>query len=210
MLASLSPVGEAARNRRWSVTATAHLVGSALGGIAAFGALGALGGVAAGLAAIVPDAGGPSVDGQRAALAVLGLLTLVGLVVDRGPWSVPTWRRQVDERWLHAYRGWVYGLGYGAQLGLGPVTITTSTLTYLALATAALTGSASRGALIGASYGVARALPLLLTAPVRTPAALRRLHRRLDGWRRPAGWVATAGQAGVVATAAVAVAGGAA
>jgi len=38
MLASINPLGERARNRRWSLTVTAYLVGSVLGG-AVMGAL---------------------------------------------------------------------------------------------------------------------------------------------------------------------------
>ena len=32
------------------------------------------------------------------------------------PWTP---RRQVNEDWIGRYRGWVYGAGFGAQLGLG-------------------------------------------------------------------------------------------
>jgi hypothetical protein len=39
----------------------------------------------------------------------------------RGPSGsgCPSWQRQVDERWLTTYRGWVYGAGFGFQLGAG-------------------------------------------------------------------------------------------
>ena len=44
------------------------------------------------------------------------VLLLAGLLLDRrvGGLRLPTWHRQVDERWLARYRGWVYGLGFGA------------------------------------------------------------------------------------------------
>ena len=45
------------------------------------------------------------------------------LAVDLSNRTVPGPRRQVDERWLDRYRGWVYGVGYGSQLGLGIVTV---------------------------------------------------------------------------------------
>ena len=59
-------------------------------------------------------------------------------------------RRQVNERWLDDYRGWVYGLGFGAQLGLGVTTVVTSAATYATLLACALSGAPGRGALIGA------------------------------------------------------------
>src|SRR5579885_2956006 len=113
MLSSISPLGERARNSRWWVTTTAYLMGSLAGGLA-LGGLAALAGPALPLA----------VRTSRWSLAVVALLCFAGLVLDpRGTASVPSWRRQVDERWLTAYRGWVYGLGFGAQLGFGLVTI---------------------------------------------------------------------------------------
>ena len=107
------------------------------------------------------------------ALAALGVAAAAGLVVDRSR-RLPTWTRQVDERWLSTYRGWVYGLGYGVQLGAGVVTIVPASVIYLMLVAAALTGSPAHGAVIGAVFGFTRALPLPLTARVQTPAALRR------------------------------------
>ena len=36
----------------------------------------------------------------------------------------------MNEEWLTSYRGWVYGAGFGAQLGTGVVTIVTSPIVY--------------------------------------------------------------------------------
>ena len=97
---------------------------------------------------------------------------------------LPTNHRQVNERWLDEYRGWVYGLGYGFQLGLGVVTIVTSAATYLTFVAAFLCHSVLGGLAIGLTFGLVRALPVLLTAPVRTPAALRGLLRRNARWAK--------------------------
>ena len=43
---------------------------------------------------------------------------LVAFILDAAPGGVPSPGRQVNHRWLDEFRGWVYGLGYGAQLGL--------------------------------------------------------------------------------------------
>ena len=58
---------------------------------------------------------------------------------------LPGPRRQVDERWLHRYRGWVYGAGFGVQLGLGVATVVTTSAVYVMLAAAVLTGTAAGG-----------------------------------------------------------------
>ena len=174
MLASMSPVGELGRGQRWLVTLGAYVIGSVIGGLTA-GAL--LGGVGAVVLAGVPD--GIILTGfAMLAAAGLALETMVG---DRG---LPTWRRQVDERWLTRYRGWVYGLGFGLQLGTGVMTIVTSSVVYLTFAAALLTRSSIAGAAIGALFGLTRALPLAGTWRVRSPQMLADLHRRLHRRRR--------------------------
>ncbi len=101
---------------------------------------------------------------------MVALLLLVGLVFDlRGAPSVPSWRRQVDVAWLTRYRGWVYGAGFGAQLGFGLVTIITSTTTYAAVLLAALTGHLGAGLGVGATFGVVRALPVAADGPGGRP-----------------------------------------
>src|SRR6267143_1292208 len=120
MLASIHPLGERARNSRWGITVTAYLLGSAAGG-----------------------AGAGAAAGWLVATACL-LATAVELRA--GGLRLPTVRRQVDEDWLARYRGWVYGVGFGFQLGLGAVTIVTTAGVYLAWALALLSGSAGRGA----------------------------------------------------------------
>jgi hypothetical protein len=172
MLSSISPLGERARNSRWWVTTTAYLLGSVVGGLA-------LGGLAGLVGQVVPTA----VRTSRWSLGVLAVLFLVGLVLDlRGTPSVPSWRRQVDEQWLTAYRGWVYGLGFGAQLGFGLVTIITSTSTYAVVLLAALSGQVGAGLAIGGTFGLVRALPSLLMVRVRDRNQLRGVFDRIERW----------------------------
>lgn len=177
MLASISPVGEASRGQRWTVTATAYLVASTIGGALMFGLAGGLGwAVHRGL-----TAGGVTFADE----VVLGLLLVVGviaLVADTGrsPVRLPSWQRQVDERWLTAYRGWVYGAGFGFQLGAAVFTRIPTAATHLLLAFAAASASPRLGAVTGATFGFVRALPLLTTARLREPGVLQRYHRWLD------------------------------
>ena len=168
MLASITPLGERGRNGHWTITVTAFAIG-ALGAAALLGAL--LG--AAGSLLV----GGLSIGVRLAALA--GAL-LIAVALDAGADRIPGPRRQVDERWLHRYRGWVYGLGYGAQLGAGVATVVTSAATYVAILAAFVCADPLRGALVLGGYGAIRGFTPLVTASVRTPAALMSFHARFQ------------------------------
>jgi cytochrome c biogenesis protein CcdA len=115
----------------------------------------------------------------------------------------PSWHRQVDEDWMHRYRGWAYGFGYGAQLGVGVVTIVTSPVVYLALALVLGTGGPAAGALTGFTFGLVRALPVLAARSVTTPHRLAGMHRTLErlapaGRRLTGVWSAVVGLVSVV------------
>lgn len=180
MLSSISPLGERARNSRWWLTTTAYLLGSLAGGLA-------IGGLAALLGSALPD----GVRSSRWTLVLVAVLLLAGLAFDlRGAQSLPSWRRQVDVDWLTRYRGWVYGLGYGAQLGFGLVTIITSATTYAAVLLAVLTGHLGAGLAVGATFGVLRALPSLLMARVVDRDDLHRVFIRVEHWTNPAAAIA--------------------
>jgi hypothetical protein len=183
MLSSISPLGERARASRWWLTTTAYLAGSLLGG-AVVGVLAAL------VGALVPA----TARSSPWLLLPLAALLLVTLALDLGITgrALPVWRRQVDVAWLTRYRGWVYGLGFGAQLGFGLVTIVTSATTYAMVAFAALSGNVLAGLVIGAAFGLVRSAPSLLMARVRSAADLHRVFGRLARLAAPADWLARA------------------
>jgi sulfite exporter TauE/SafE len=169
MLASIHPLGERARDRRWGVTVGAYLLGSTFAA-ALSGAF--LGGVGALL---------PLTPGSTAVL-VAGAGALA-LAADLGVVRLPTVHRQVDKDWLDRYRGWVVGVGFGFQLGLGVVTIVNTAAVYLALTLALLTGSVAAGAVVGTTFGLVRGLAILVVARVRRPDQLRLALRRVQAWR---------------------------
>jgi hypothetical protein len=189
MLASITPLGERGRHSHFAVTVTAFALGATVAGALLGAVLGTLG-------SLLP--GGFS-DAARALLAAAVVLVAVALDLQRAPRPAPGPRRQVDERWLDRYRGWVYGLGYGSQLGVGVATVITSAATYAALVCAVLSGTALGGAVIVGVYGAVRGLTPLLTARVHTPAQLMALHARLTRAEAP---LARAG-AGVLVAAAL-------
>ncbi|MDQ1377596.1 MAG: hypothetical protein QOE15_1769 [Acidimicrobiaceae bacterium] len=195
MLASIVPLVERARNQNWGLTVAAYVVGSVVGGAL----LGATSGL---LGAIVLGHGGVDRPGV---LVTLALSAAIGATIDLGVAGlrVPTVRRQVNEDWLHRYRGWVYGFGFGVQLGVGVVTIVTSAIVYLMLVLAFLTASWPGAAVIGGVFGLARALPIVATAGIATPARLREFHRRMQR-RASLASRATVGVQGAVAALAVA------
>jgi hypothetical protein len=173
MLASITPLGERGRNRKWSVTVAFYLVGSVLGGT--------LLGTGAGIVgSFLRSAVRPS---GALTLLVIGASALAALVIDSRRAAVPSLRRQVNEDWLRQYRSWVYGVGFGVQLGAGLATIVTSAATYLLVVVALLSPSLWLAVALGTLYGSARALPVLLTARVTNFAQLGDLHRRLSSLR---------------------------
>src|SRR3954451_8576888 len=150
MLASITPLGERGRGASWRRTVTAYVVASTVGGAVIGAVLGALG-----MALHVQD--------TLWTLVAAGLLALVAAALDLAG-RLPTVRRQVDETWMTRYRDWVYGAGFGLQLGVGGVTIVTSASLYLPGLVELMTGDPAVGALVGAAFGASRAAPLLGTA----------------------------------------------
>jgi hypothetical protein len=174
MLASLTPVGERSRGFSWRVTAGAYALGAIGGGALAGLALGTLG-------SLLP--GGPAWRGP----ALLGTL-LMALVIDATPLRgrLLRARGQVNEDWMARYRGWVYGFGFGARLGVGFTTLVSCAAVYAAFAAELESGSTAVGALIGVAFGTVKALALLPAGTGRDPRSLHALHRALARWDLPA------------------------
>jgi len=164
MLASITPLGERGRGASWRRTVTAYVVASIVGGTAV-GAL--LGEVGALLSVVQP----------RWPVVVGGVVAIVGAALDLAG-RLPTLRRQVDETWMTRYRDWVYGAGFGFQLGVGATTIVTSASLYVTWLVELLSGRPAVGALVGAAFGLSRALPLVGTARITTADLLRHAQRR--------------------------------
>jgi hypothetical protein len=166
MLSTITPIGERGRDNRFGATATWYVIGATLGGLTV--------GAIVALPALVPvprDVAAPLV-----AVAALIAMCSDGRVFGR---SLPIHKRQVNERWLDHYRGWVYGVGFGWQIGTGVATYIMSAATYLLLVVPALV---SPGLALAAwtTFGCTRGLTVLVTRHVRTPAQLQAIHLRLD------------------------------
>jgi hypothetical protein len=193
MLTSITPLGERGRGHRWPVTAGWLIIGHVAGGLALGVALSTVGWTTR-RAGIDP--------GESTATLLIGAVVLAAAAFDLSGHTI-LGRRQVDERWLGAYRGWVYGSGFGLQLGFGLVTVVNTALVAALLVAGALV-PVSGALLLGCVYGLVRGIGATANGWVRSVADLRRLHRWLDGSEDRARWVgATVGVAAAVAGVAI-------
>jgi hypothetical protein len=193
MLASITPLGERGRRSRWGITVSAFLLGAMLAGAAEGAVLGLLG------LAVLGDG-----LGAHARLLVLAVGLALAAALELALPRVPGPNRQVNERWLDEYRGWVYGLGFGAQLGLGITTVVTSAATYVAMLVAFLAADPGWGALVLGVFGAIRGVTPLLAARVQAPEQLRAFHARFE---RARGAIAPASLTCLVGMTAVAILG---
>jgi hypothetical protein len=171
MLSSITPFGERSRGHRYGVTAAWFVVGSTLGGAC-------LGALAAALAAV---AAAGHLSSHPAWLAGGVALVAAGAVaVDAGLFGelIPIWRRQVNDAWLSRYRSWVYGGGFGWQLGVGLATYIMTAAVFLVPLLAGATADPLTAFGICALYGLFRGVAVLVTSRAKSPAQLRALHRR--------------------------------
>jgi hypothetical protein len=180
MLSTITPLSERSRGHSYRATVGWFVLGATVGGAT-------LGGVIA-LAAVAVRALGPS---PTTAVALALAATVVAGVSDSGLAGVrlPIHRRQVNERWLDRYRPWVYGAGFGWQIGSGLATYITSAAVYLVVVLGALTGRPAVALALGTGFGLLRGLAVLLTRRLDTPSGLRAFHRRFTAAGPRAGQV---------------------
>ena len=169
MLATITPLAEQGRGHRYRTTATWFVLGSVLGG-ASLGAVMAL--LAAGVGAL-------AVSGTLlAAVAVVtGAVTLAADIRIAG-FRLPVHYRQVNERWLDQFRPWVYGAGFGWQIGCGLATYIKTCAVYLTIVLAVLTGRPGVALMVGIVFGLVRGLAVFLGRRITSTVALADFHRR--------------------------------
>jgi hypothetical protein len=170
MLSTITPVSERAKGHSYRATASWFVAGAAAGGVTL--------GTAAALGAVAIRALGPApldlglLAVLAASIAALSDLAIHGL-------TLPIHRRQVNERWLDHYRPWVYGVGFGWQIGVGVATYITTAAVYLTVVLASLTTSPIAALAVGAGFGLLRGLAVFLTRSITTTPELLAFHRRL-------------------------------
>lgn len=167
MLSSIHPLGERARDNRWAITVSAFTLGAIISGSTVGAVLGFLGSATA------------APLSTTTLLAMTAVTALIAGSLDLAKVRAPGPARQVNETWIGAYRGWVYGGAFGLELGLGLMTYVVTWGVYATYVAAYLTVSPVWGALIGAIFGLGRAIPLILAGWVDRPSRLTTFNRRL-------------------------------
>jgi hypothetical protein len=162
MVETIGLAGDAGRRPTTLAACATFLPGAVLGGIATFGALSLL---------------GQAIHGAGGAVAYLAaaLIAITAAVAEaRGLRIAPQIRRQLPEGWRWTMPLPLAAALYGILLGLG---FTTFVLTFGVWALAGISlalGDPILGLIVGAAFGIGRALPVLGVAPiVETRAGVR-------------------------------------
>src|SRR5664280_2027481 len=122
MMSTITPISERAKGHSYVATSLWFVVGATVGGMT-LGCAMAL--------------GAEGVHILQLSQSSLGLLALGAVLISMGSdlgaggLNLPIHRRQVNERWLDHYRAWVYGSGFGWQIGTGLATYITTAAVYL-------------------------------------------------------------------------------
>ena len=176
MLSVITPLQEQGRGNRFRATALWFLLGATVGGAM-------LGGLMAVLAAGWESLGA----NVEVALVVTTFAALVAVVSDGKlfGFQLPGHDRQVNERWLDQYRSWVYGGGFGWQIGIGFATYIMTAGLYFLVLVAAVGASTSGALILGTVFGLVRGLAVFAAREVTSLGALNDLHRRFEQWRQP-------------------------
>ena len=108
----------------------------------------------------------------------------------------------MNERWLDGYRPWVYGAGFGWQIGAGLATYIMTAAVYLLVVLGAVSGRPWAALALGALFGLVRGLAVLLGRGVTSPSALHAVHRRMARWAPVSATLTSAVEAAVALVAA--------
>lgn len=158
MIDTIGPTGHTGGRRTALAASGTFVPGAVAGGILTFGGLAALGG-------LVHEAG-------RVAYLVAAAIALFAAVAEaRGVRIVPQIRRQLPEHWRRALPMPLAAALYGILLGLG---FTTFVLSFGVWALAGISfaiGDPGAGVAIGAAFGLGRAIPIAVLAPISDRAA---------------------------------------
>ena len=176
MLSTITPMAEAGWGHSFRSTSVWFVLGSVAGGLT-------LGGLMAGIAFAAESVG---VDSYLA-LGVVSAASLVTSASDArlGGFHLPGHDRQVNERWLDRYRSWVYGAGFGWQIGVGLATYIMTAGVYLLVLTGGLSADPVAALCVGALFGLVRGLAVYLAAGLNSIEKLHAFHARFEAMRDP-------------------------
>ena len=173
MLASITPLSEVERGHRFRTTALWYVTGSLVGGTT----LGLC------IAALSVGVGAISLTSHEVILVAL-VASAVAVMSDTGAgrFHLPVHHRQVNERWLDRFRPWVYGVGFGWQIGTGLATYIMTAGVYLMIVLSALNREPWLSFGFGLLFGLVRGLSVCLGRRITSTKVLTEFHRRFHTW----------------------------
>jgi hypothetical protein len=159
---TIGPTGHTGGRRITAAACATFLPGAIVGGLVTFGALALLG-------EFLHGAGG------RAAYIAAAAIALLAAVLEiRGTRIVPQIRRQLPEHWRRVMPMPLAAALYGVLLGLGFTTFVLSFGVWALAGVSLAVGDPSLGLLLGAAFGIGRAIPIVVLAPLAGSDAGRR------------------------------------
>jgi hypothetical protein len=153
MIETLGPTGHTGGRRTALTASVTFLPGAIAGGMVTFGALAAIGGLVHG-------------TGRVAYLLAAAIAVVAAIAEARGTPIVPQIRRQLPEHWRRVLPMPVAAAMYGVLLGLGFTTFVLSFGVWAVAGIGFAVGDLDAGLAIGAAFGIGRAIPIALLAPV--------------------------------------------
>ncbi|MGA8218329.1 MAG: hypothetical protein WB771_07160 [Solirubrobacterales bacterium] len=151
---TIGPTGHTGGRRVTAAACATFLPGAIAGGLVTFGSLALLGDVLHGA-------------GGRAAYVVAAAIALLAAALEaRGTRIVPQIRRQLPEHWRRVMPMPLAAALYGVLLGLGFTTFVLSFGVWALAGVSLAVGDPSLGLLLGAAFGIGRAIPIVVLAPM--------------------------------------------
>ncbi len=151
---TIGPTGHTGGSRITAAACATFLPGAVAGGLITFGSLAVLGDALHGA-------------GGRAAYVVAAAIALLAALLEaRGTRIVPQIRRQLPEHWRRVMPMPLAAALYGVLLGLGFTTFVLSFGVWALAGVSLAVGDPSLGLLLGAAFGIGRAIPIVALAPM--------------------------------------------
>jgi hypothetical protein len=154
MVETIGPVGHTGGRRTTLAACATFLPGAIAGGVATFGSLAVLGDLLHGA------------GGRAAYLIAAGIAAVAAVAEARGTPIVPQIRRQLPEHWRRLMPMPVAAALYGVLLGLGFTTFVLSFGVWALAGISLAVGEPEAGLVIGAAFGIGRAVPIVALAPL--------------------------------------------
>jgi hypothetical protein len=151
---TIGPTGHTGGRRTTIAACVAFLPGAIAGGLLTFGSLAALGDLLHGA------------GGRASYLVAAGIALLAAALEARGTRIVPQIRRQLPEHWRRVMPMPLAAALYGVLLGIGFTTFVLSFGVWALAGVSLAVGDPGLGLLLGACFGLGRAIPIVALAPL--------------------------------------------